>query len=199
MTVFIDSGHGGVIDGVYQTAPAKMFDHGNGEIFYEGVFNRDIAQDLMWELKQRGIPYIDVTASQLDIPLSARVNIINELYKKYPDAILLSLHSNAGGGTGFEVWTSKGQTKSDKYAEILCKELIHSFPDIKFRKDTQDGDLDKESQFYILKNTNCPAVLPECLFYDNHEDYKKLENFSFRQDYVAALVRWIEKCKKLNI
>jgi N-acetylmuramoyl-L-alanine amidase len=199
ITVFIDAGHGGMINGKYQTAPAKMFDHGYGQMFYEGVSNRQFADDLKWELKQRGIPYIDVTATELDVPLSARVDIINDLYKKYPNGILLSLHSNAGGGTGFEVWTSVGQTRSDQFAEELSEELMRSFPDIKFRKDSQDGDLDKESQFYILKNTNCPAVLPECLFYDNYEDYKLLTNITFRRDYVYALVRWIERCEKIGI
>ena len=199
LTVFIDSGHGGMIDGKYQTAPAKMYKHGYGEIFYEGVSNRQFAEDLKWELRNRGIPYIDVTNTELDVPLSTRVNIINELYKKYPNAILVSLHSNAGKGTGFEVWTSVGQTRSDQFAEVLSEELMRSFPDIKFRKDTQDGDLDKESGFYILKNTDCPAVLPECLFYDNYEDYKILMNPTFRRDYVSALVRWIERCEKLGI
>ena len=82
---------------------------------------------------------------------------------------------------------------------MLCREFKFEFPNIRFRQDSQDGDLDKESQFYILKNTNCPAVLPEILFYDNYEDYKKLIDPSFRRDVVMSLVNWIEKCENLDI
>jgi N-acetylmuramoyl-L-alanine amidase len=32
------------------------------------------------------------------------------------------------------------------------------------RKDTSDGDKDKEADFYIIKGANCPAVLTENLF-----------------------------------
>lgn len=195
----IDSGHGGLIDGVYQTAPAKMYDHGGDNIFYEGASNRDFAEALMDELYKRGIKYINITGTELDLPLKVRVSIINTLYKEYPNAVLLSIHSNAGKGRGLEVWTSKGNTRSDVYGELLSKELKFSFPDIKFRPDLSDGDLDKEAAFYILKYSNCPAVLPECLFYDNWEDYRLLVSPTFRKDYVSALVRWIEKCNKMSI
>jgi N-acetylmuramoyl-L-alanine amidase len=33
-----------------------------------------------------------------------------------------------------------------------------------------DGDDDKEKNYYVLKNTNCPAFLVENLFYDNKQD-----------------------------
>ena len=38
------------------------------------------------------------------------------------------------------------------------------------RFDHCDGDPDKESQFYILKHTVCPAVLSENFFFDNEKD-----------------------------
>lgn len=40
----------------------------------------------------------------------------------------------------------------------------------KIRADVSDGDLDKEENFYILKNTACPAILTENLFMDNEKD-----------------------------
>jgi len=41
---------------------------------------------------------------------------------------------------------------------------------MKIRKNITDGDPDKESGFYILKYTKCPAVLTENLFQDNRTD-----------------------------
>ena len=78
----------------------------------------------------------------------------------------------AGGGTGWEAYTSVGQTKADLIATELYKEAEKEFaPDgWKIRKDTSDGDPDKESQFYILKHTKCPAVLVENFFMDTRKD-----------------------------
>ena len=40
----------------------------------------------------------------------------------------------------------------------------------RFRKDLSDGDLDKEENFYVLKQTHCPAILVENLFFDNRKE-----------------------------
>jgi len=198
-TWFLDSGHGGFLDSGYVTAPDKMYSHSPSEIFYEGVFNRQIKDLLMRKLWEENIKCIDTCPTELDVPLPVRCNVINAYYKHYSNGVLLSLHSNAGGGSGFEVWTSIGQTRSDQFAEILGRELVSGFRDILFRSDTVDGDLDKESQFYILKNTDCPAILPECLFFDNYHDYLLLMDPDFRVAYVHTLVNFIRKAEQLNI
>jgi N-acetylmuramoyl-L-alanine amidase len=66
--------------------------------------------------------------------------------------------------TGWEAWTSKGKTESDKIAEYLYKAAEKNLKGKKLRKDTTDGDSDKESDLYVLKHTNCPAVLTENFF-----------------------------------
>lgn len=196
----IDSGHGGNrADGTYVTYPAKMYEHSPSEIFYEGVFNRQIKTLLMGMLWDNDIACIDVCPTEEDLPLSVRVDIINSIYKKYENTVLISLHSNAGGGRGFEVWTSHGQTRSDKFAELLAKQFGRSFPDLKLRVDTSDGDLDKEAAFYILKNTHCPAVLPECLFFDNYNEYLLLDNPDFRIGYAKCLLAFIQEAETLDI
>lgn len=195
----IDKGHGGIIDGQYVTAPSKMYEHSSSEVFYEGVSNRVIG-DLLLDLgRQEDLVMIDICPTELDVPLPVRVKIVNQYYKQYGNLVLLSLHSNAGGGSGFEVWTSVGQTRSDKFAEILGGRLVHSFPDLSFRSDTVDGDLDKESQFYILAKTKCPAVLPECLFFDNYNEYLLLEEGEFRIAYVKVLIDFMKKAELQNI
>ena len=187
-TWLIDSGHGGFINGEYTTAPAKMYRHSPEEVFYEGVFNREIKQGVMHRAWDLGLECVDVCATELDLPLSVRVNIINAIYEKYPNAVLLSLHSNAGGGTGFEIWTSYGQTRSDSIAQIVAEQFAGDFQGIKIRSDTSDGDIDKEAAFYILKHSRCPAVLPECLFYDNYSDYRKLIDPDFKDRYIESLI-----------
>lgn len=61
------------------------------------------------------------------------------------------------------------------------------------RKDTSDGDPDKESQFYILKHTNCPALLTENLFQDNKEDVEFLLSAKGKQAIVELHISGIIK------
>lgn len=64
---------------------------------------------------------------------------------------------------------------------------------MKIRKDMTDSDPDKESQFYILKHTNCPAVLTENLFQDNREDVKYLLSEEGKKAIVSLQVWGIMK------
>lgn len=198
-TWLIDSGHGGIVDGKYITWPKKMYKHDDGSYFYEGVFNRDIKHQLVDKMMANNLSHIDICPTELDVDLDVRVDIANTYYREYSNAVLISLHSNAGGGTGLEIWTSVGQTRSDDFAEIMGNEFINTFDGMAFRPDTSDGDLDKESQFYILKYTKCPAILPECLFFDNFSNYQLLIDPDFQNDYVDALIRFMQSAEATNI
>jgi N-acetylmuramoyl-L-alanine amidase len=44
------------------------------------------------------------------------------------------------------------------------------------RTDLTDKDRDLESDFYIIKHSNCPAVLTENFFQDNKKDVEILES-----------------------
>ena len=41
-TWLLDPGHGGIIDGVYQTAGKRSPKFPDGSVLYEGEFNRDV-------------------------------------------------------------------------------------------------------------------------------------------------------------
>lgn len=201
MKIFlIDSGHGGMLNGAYQTAPAKMFRFPDGMTAYEGVTNR-LVKDLVMKFGvQAGLKLIDICPTVLDLPLSVRVNYANELSKSFgaSNCLLISLHSNAGGGTGFEIFTTKGNTLSDKYATLFYQRFATTFPKIKLRPEIQDGDPDKESDFYILKNSNCPAILPEWLFFDNVTDYEIIRNELEQQKYAKMIIDFCIEVNKLG-
>ena len=103
--------------------------------------------------------------------LVKRCKIVNDLVKKYKDCIYVSIHVNAAASdgkwhdaTGWEAYTTRGKTKADKLAECLYKAAEFNLKGKKLRKDTKDGDSDKEAGFYVLQHTNCPAVLTENFF-----------------------------------
>ena len=79
-------------------------------------------------------------------------------------------HANAGGGTGWEVFTSKGEIKSDAIAECFAESAKVHLSDFRIRTDILDSDSDKEANFYILLHTHCPAILTENLFMDTERD-----------------------------
>jgi N-acetylmuramoyl-L-alanine amidase len=196
--VILDAGHGGMINGVYTTAPAKMFKHSDGTTAYEGVINRQIKNELAMLLDHNGIAWDDVAPGNEDTSLETRTDKANEIYSIKKDTHLvlyLSIHSNAGGGTGFEVWTSVGQTLSDKYGELCSQQIKKDFPSFKFRAGTEDGDLDKEAQFWVLRKTDCPAILVEALFFDNFEDWKIQRTPKYISDMAHCLLSFIKQLK----
>lgn len=199
LLIFTDSGHGGLVAGqdgklVYTTGMKKRYTHEDSTEALEGVINRQAEQLIINHWDADGRPWVDISSGNLDIPLSTRCNLANDLYnhyrKKY-NCLYLSLHSNAGKGTGIEIFTSPGQTKSDKYATIWINALQEEFPEFKFRMDTRDGDKDKEANFYVLRNTNMPAVLGEFLFFDNYLDWQKLQSKDIMARYALATYKFL--------
>jgi len=199
----LDPGHGGMVDGVYQIRKkgSKQYKHPN-YTFYEGVFNRDLVNET--EMSS----YIDgsincVNLSNIyghrekDFSLPYRCDMINqldyELKKEGYNLIGESVHGNAGKGTGVEVFTSVGDTPADPIAEVYAQEYIREFPEEKFRSDKSDGDLDKESHFYILKNTTCPMILTENWFFDRYVDAEKMRNPDFRKRIISARIKAMKR------
>lgn len=105
----------------------------------------------------------------------------------------MSIHANAGGGTGFEVYTSPGETKADSIATALIEQLQQDFPEIKMRKDLADGDPDNEAVFYILKHTKAPALLAENLFMDTESDCRLLMAEDFRERLADSYVEFLKQ------
>ncbi len=159
----LDSGHGGLDEnGNYVTAPSKMYEYDDFTI-YEGHFNRRVKSVLRELLHENNFDYVDITPGYTDIALSERVKNANIIHEKCGNAIYISIHGNAGGGTGFEVYTSKGETKSDKIAELWIDEMEKIFPG-------QANRGEKDRNFYVLRKTKCPAILTESFFMDTRKD-----------------------------
>jgi N-acetylmuramoyl-L-alanine amidase len=190
-TILINNGHGGMVEGKYVTAPDKMYDHGNGHKVYEGVINREIARRTIRYLQLYGMQYVDICASNLDVPLYLRLNIINSYCNLYgaQNCLLIDLHSNAGGGEGFEIWTSPGNTRSDIYAKEFFERFKDTFPEVKMRseKTPYNPGPDKEALFTLISKSYCDAILPEFLFFDNLKEYIMLTSY-YVQDKYARMI-----------
>lgn len=190
MKIILDNGHGNNTPG--KRSPIWP----DGSQLFEFEFNRHIVQMVKMHLEKLGFEVVVLVPEEHDVPLVERVKRANAIYKKDKDSFLISIHANAGGGTGFEVFTSVGQTTSDLIAaHIFVAARVH-LPKIKKRVDRSDGDMDKEAHFYILRNTHCPAVLTENLFMDHPEDCKILFSQEGRKKiallHVEGIVNYIK-------
>lgn len=185
--IIIDAGHGNNSPG--KRSPIWK----DGKQLFEWEFNRDIATRIAHKLAAAGIRSRLLVTEKEDIQLSERCRRVNNICRMHgkDNCILISIHANAGGGTGFEVFTSPGNTKADEYATIMLDSLKYSFPKEKIRTDYSDGDADKEARFYMLQKSQCPAILTENLFMDNETDCRKLMDDDFREQIADAHVRAI--------
>ena len=182
-----DAGHGGIINGEYQTSGKRSPIWEDGTQYFEGVGNRQIVQKLIAKCEEHYIYNFDVVESEFDISLSERVRRANRLHKSLGNCIYVSVHSNGfskESANGYSIYTSKGETKSDRIAEIFIDNMMEFFPDHKLRRDLSDGDKDKEAQFYVLKSTHCPAILIENFFMTNYRECKLLMNEEFQNKIV---------------
>ena len=152
MLILLDAGHGGVINGVYQTPGKRSPVWSDGSQLYEGEFNRWIVNGLSERLGSAGIPYVLIAPEQRDVTLRTRVNRANS-YRRH-GSLYISVHANAGGGSGFEIYTSKGTTLSDQIANYFAMEFKKEFPKKPLRADLSDGDYDKDRKIRILEDVD---------------------------------------------
>lgn len=193
--VLIDNGHGYDTSG--KCSPDKTI--------MEWSYTREIAMAVFNRLLgTKNIMPILITPESTDIPLSERVRRINKYVAKYgsKNCIMISIHLNAAGNgqwmnaKGWSVWTTKGNTISDKLATVswnIAKELFQS----NIRKDMVDGDPDYEANFYIIKGSNCAAILTENLFMDSKHDIAILQSAEGFNNIVAIHVETAKQWRDL--
>ena len=194
MLIILDNGHG--MDTKGKRSPVWS----DGSQLIEAEFNRDIVNRIARKLNMLAVPYAILVSELNDVPLEERCRRANMWHEAYDhDSVLISVHANAGGGKGWEVFTSPGETKADEIATIIAEQAKAEFePDgFKMRFDHTDGDPDKEADFYILKHTKCPAVLTENFFYDNEAECRFLMSEEGRERianmHVKSILKIIEK------
>jgi len=180
----LDAGHGGIIDGLYQTAGKRSPVWEDGSQLFEGEFNRKVLDRLIELLDEAGYQWASATLGQQDVPLRERTDFANDVYRRERQKrsgrlkpVFISIHADAfskPSAGGWSVYTSPGETRSDKIAEVFYESAEESLPEFRMRRDTRDGDNDKEANFWVLKKTVMPAILTENLFMTNPAECKFL-------------------------
>jgi len=195
--VILDAGHG--IDTPGKRSPIWS----NNTQLFEWKFNRDIVDSIIGYLQVANISYVKLIEESQDISLKERVDRINTICKENKDkykVYLISIHGNAADNAptanGIEVFTSIGETKSDTIAEVFYSKLKNLGWKMRPNRSNKGG---KEENFYILKNSHCPAVLTENGFYTNEEECKKMLEFYWQKQIALAHYKAIQDIEFKNL
>ncbi len=178
--LWIDAGHGGSDPGVVGAGGLK-----------ESALTVDVAGRLASLAMASGWDVQLTRSGDEFVSLTSRTAAANA----WGADLFVSIHGNGAASPkahGFEVWTSPGQTESDRVADAMATAWRDDFPVDVMRADFSDGDADKESRFFVLVHTKAPAVLVEVGFVSHPPSEKLLATPAHRADIASALIRGID-------
>lgn len=192
LIVILDNGHGSNTKG--KCSPDKSI--------YEWKYCREIVQDIYNQLVKEGIDARILVPEDNDISLKDRVKRANKIYNegklKGYNTILISVHLNAAGNgtqwmnaSGWSGWVA--ETASNK--SVVLEQLLYKHAEEYGLKGNRSVPVDRcwRANFYICKNTLCPAVLTENMFQDNKDDVQLLLSDEGRNKIVQLHVNAIKE------
>lgn len=151
--------------------------------FREGMFNRDIVKRLTNLLDNLGGKVVvhNVSPEDKEISLGTRVARANKICNEFgtKNCVFVSVHANAAGN-GKDWLKARGLSvhcchNCSSTSKRLAQNIYKAGKDKGYAGNRSvPKDMIWYNNFYVIKNTKCPAVLVENLFYDNKEDVKLL-------------------------
>jgi N-acetylmuramoyl-L-alanine amidase len=177
--IVLDPGHGG-------TDPGAV---GNG------LQEKDLTLTIGLKVKQllEANYIVDVRLTReadVFVELAERADFANNLGAAY----FVSLHHNAGGGTGFESYIYPGTSSSEtgRRQDVIHEEIMNFLSGYSLRNRGQ-----KEANFAVLRETSMPAILLENLFIDSVNDTNLLKDPTFITGLSTSIASGIGKALNL--
>jgi N-acetylmuramoyl-L-alanine amidase len=173
MKIVLDAGHGG---------------HDPGAVA-NGLREKDLTLAIVKHIgrilgEYEGAEVFYTRTDDRYLSLEERAAIANKLKAD----LLISVHINAGGGTGFESYVYNGNVSAKTIAcqNVIHAEIMRSIGNVRDRGK-------KRANYAVLRLTNMPAILTENLFIDNANDAAKLKSDQFLQQIAYGHVIGLEK------
>ena len=176
--IFIDPGHGGNDPGAVA----------NG--LKEKDLNLKIAKKIANLLS--GVATVKLSRStDTFLKLEERARLANN----WGADLFVSIHINAGGGTGFESFVYNrlsSNSKAKTIQKVIHDEIMKQIPDVVNRGM-------KQANFAVLRLTKMPAILTENLFIDTKADANKLKSDAYLDKIAKGHALGIAKALGLNL
>lgn len=174
--IFVDPGHGG-------RDPGTMYGK-----YMEKDIVLEISLKLRDTLMQKGAIVYMTRDSDEDLsskwdPKKKRGDLYRRLlmYKKYNAELYLSIHINAGDGSGekgAEVLYHPINKNNKIFGEILMEH---------FKKDLQTTRKLLKTDLYMYRNTSVPGVLIECGFLSNRNERYLMQTAKYQQKIASSI------------
>jgi N-acetylmuramoyl-L-alanine amidase len=193
--VVIDPGHG-------EYDPGKIGVH--NEI--EKDINLEIALKLKTVLEEQGVTvvmtrtadeglYEEGSTNKKTSDMKARCDIINETSKKYTEAITVSIHQNSYPSnevSGPQVFYYESSEKGESLALSIQQTMNESL------KPKKERTIKANSDYYILLNSDSPAVIVECGFLSNEKEAYDLSQEDYQQQVAESIAAGINDYFETN-
>mgnify|MGYP002624274442 CR=1 FL=1 len=166
MIILLDNGHGVNTRGK-QSPDGRLKEY---------AYTREIARRVETGLTEKGFNVRRIVPEETDISLMERCRRVNAECARQgaQNVVLVSIHNNAAGNgqwltaRGFSPWI---YTRASHRAQLLAKAFQERAESLGLKGNRAVPTCKYwTANFYILKNTACPAVLTENLFQDNRQD-----------------------------
>ncbi len=175
----IDPGHGG-------SDPGASY-KGHEEKYYNLLIALGLRDFL---LKHYQVNVIMTRESDRELSLEERSRLANARGVDF----FLSIHHNAGGGTGFESYIYDGRVSNDM---VSLQATIHNEIVSSINKHSVVDRGKKRANFHVLRETTMNALLVEVLFIDRDTDVALMQSPAFRSDVVSGLGKGVAKALAL--
>lgn len=197
-TWLLNPGHGGMINGIYQT-PGKRSPRVPPGI-YEGEFNRAVVDITEAILREYNVHVINIASfigpyqtwwNDLDPHIVAANQLANVF-----DCRFIHVEANAAaeqgwsGAHGHKAFYYPGSKYGAPMARIFSEKLTQF-------NGTRDRGVERR-KYKILRKTSMPAVLLECGFMTNLEEAKRMATDEFRMHTAEAIVAGIMEIENGN-
>lgn len=173
--VYIDPGHGGSDPGAVKY-----------------IVERDV--NLVMALACRDYLNANGVSTKMSRTSNSTDTSINSMAREansWGADLVISIHNNAGGGDGFEVYHTVGGGRGKVLAQNIeaeVKKIGQNSRGLKTRRDTDGTDY-----YGMIRLTNAPAVICEGVFVDNATDVQIADTTSEQRAFGYAYAKGILK------
>ena len=187
MKILLDPGHGGRDPGAVGVPVAVG---GDGIAAASGLQEKDVtvqvARLAAVSLREHGYTVLLTRDADVDVPLHARTGLA---LAEQVDA-MVSIHANAGGGSGCEVWYQAGDDASRAFASALEKGIADQ--DLVPSRGLKAGSAATRTNWYTFSDLAHDALL-ELAFLDHEQDALQLAQHPerFAQGIVAGVCAYL--------
>ncbi|BBN98322.1 peptidoglycan-binding protein [Sporolactobacillus terrae] len=127
----------------------------------EEVVNRQIKNAVINDLRAAGHTVYDDTDDQAKTQNENLAAIVRKINSHTNLSLVVSIHLNAGGGTGIEIYQPDIRTNG------VAQRVLNAVCAVTGLK---NRGVHTNSSLYVLRNTTAPAILVECGFVDHQSD-----------------------------